>query len=65
MKIKGYLTHCIEKGAKVSIGGIYLSPEKEMSKILAVSEDSRYMPDFMEDRKGEVFEVRFDKVVYR
>ena len=52
----------IDKGALVSKGGEYLSPQNQMGKIKALFEDLRYMTDFMEDDEGHVVEVRFDRV---
>ncbi len=52
----------IKKGARVYSGGRYLSPKKQMNKIRALFEDTRYMEDFWEDDEGHVVEVRFDKV---
>ena len=63
-KIYECLLSFIKKGALVSNGGRYLSPQKNMNKIKALLEDIRYMTDFMEDDEGHVVEVRFDRVTF-
>ncbi len=58
-----YMESCINKGAKISVNGNYLTEGSGFSSIMEVSEDNAYMPDFVEDDMGRVIEVRFDKVI--
>ncbi|MBO4903131.1 MAG: hypothetical protein J5518_10090 [Lachnospiraceae bacterium] len=56
-----YLDTLSKAGMRVSVEGYYL-PLAQMAKMISLSEEICYMPDFVTDTKGKLVEVRFDRV---
>ena len=56
-----YLNQLSPTGARISVEGYFL-PLREVAKLLTLSEGICYMPDFLTNDKGDLVEVRFDRV---
>lgn len=56
-----YLNQLSQTGARISVEGYFL-PLREVAKLLTLSEEICYMPDFLTNDKGDLVEVRFDRV---
>lgn len=56
-----YLNQLSQTGARISVEGYFL-PLREVAKLLTLSEGICYMPDFLTNDKGDLVEVRFDRV---
>lgn len=59
--IHSYLKLLSREGVRVSIEG-HIFPISKTAEIIAVNEEVCYMPDFLRDEKGNLIEVRYDRI---
>ena len=48
-------------GISVQVDGVYYAP-KDFRDLYHVVEDANYMKDFIDDGKGKIVQINFDKV---
>lgn len=60
-EVSAYLNCLSRKGTKISVEG-YPLPLAQMARVISLSEGICYMPDYLTDEKGNLVEIRFDRV---
>ena len=60
-EVSAYLDRLSRKGTRISMEG-YNIPLKQMARVISLSEGICYMPDYLTDEKGNLVEIRFDRV---
>ena len=60
-EVSAYLDDLSQTGTRISMEG-YSIPLTQMARVITLSEGICYMPDYLTDEKGNLVEIRFDRV---
>ncbi|MCR5267156.1 MAG: hypothetical protein K6E16_01385 [Lachnospiraceae bacterium] len=59
--VLAYLNQLSQNGTQISVEG-HVVPLEQLAKVISLSEGICYMPDYLRNEKGNLTEIRFNRV---